>query len=253
MLYGLSSDALRTLTDQESQYSFDAFGRKTGPGSPPEAKPGAPADPNAGAASSVLPRQPAERDRFEISPEMQVALEKAGQAGKAGASEQTKKSGSPSSAEELSPEAQKVVAVLKSADQRVRTHEMAHLAAAGGLARGGASYTFQTGPDGHRYAVAGEVNVDSRPVDGDARATLSKAYQIQRAALAPADPSPQDRAVAAAAASMAAQALAELNRQNFSIKKTAQASATQPAQKQSSFRLAQDNQPVGKTHFDVSA
>lgn len=110
---------------------------------------------------------------------------------------------------ELSPEAQREVEALKKADAEVRAHEAAHLAAAGGLARGGASYTYKVGPDGKRYAVAGEVRLDTSPVPGDPEATLAKAQRLRAAALAPGNPSPQDRAVAAAASAMAARASAE--------------------------------------------
>ncbi len=99
---------------------------------------------------------------------------------------------------------------LKARDQEVKTHEMAHLAAAGGIALGGASFEYQQGPDGVRYAVGGEVNIDTSAVQGDPAATLSKAEQIQRAALAPANPSSQDRQVAAKASAMAANARVEL-------------------------------------------
>ena len=99
---------------------------------------------------------------------------------------------------------------LKARDQEVKAHEMAHLAAAGGIALGGASFEYQQGPDGVRYAVGGEVNIDTSAVQGDPAATLSKAEQIQRAALAPANPSSQDRQVAAKASAMAANARVEL-------------------------------------------
>ena len=102
------------------------------------------------------------------------------------------------------------IAALKAIDRQVRAHEAAHLAAAGGLAQGGANFTYTRGPDGKNYAVGGEVAIDTSPVPGDPAATLAKAQQIQAAALAPSDPSPQDHAVAAAAAAMAAQAQAEL-------------------------------------------
>jgi hypothetical protein len=49
------------------------------------------------------------------------------------------------------------------------------------------------------YAVSGEVSIDSSPVKGDPKATVRKMEQVVRAALAPAQPSGQDRAVAAAA------------------------------------------------------
>lgn len=110
---------------------------------------------------------------------------------------------------ELSPEAQAEVDALKKADAEVRAHEAAHLAAAGGLARGGASFTYKVGPDGRRYAVAGEVQLDASPVPGDPEATLAKAQRLRAAALAPGSPSPQDRAVAAAASALAARASAE--------------------------------------------
>jgi len=99
---------------------------------------------------------------------------------------------------------------LKARDLEVRTHEQAHLSAAGRYANGGASFTYQRGPNGVSYATGGEVSIDTSPVSGDPKATLEKAQVIQRAALAPAQPSSQDRAVAAAAAQMAAQARAEL-------------------------------------------
>jgi hypothetical protein len=72
--------------------------------------------------------------------------------------------------------------------------------------RSGASFSYQRGPDGRFYAVGGEVSIDTSPVPGDPQATASKAEQIQRAALAPAQPSGQDRAVAAQAARMAMEA-----------------------------------------------
>ena len=113
----------------------------------------------------------------------------------------------------LSEAERKQVEELRQRDREVRAHEQAHAAAAGALARGGPSYDLERGPDGRMYAVGGEVNIDTSPVQGDPRATLEKAGQIRRAALAPADPSSQDRAVAAEAAAMAAQARVELTRE----------------------------------------
>ncbi len=99
---------------------------------------------------------------------------------------------------------------LKKRDQEVRSHEQAHIAAAGGLARGGATFSFQRGPDGKQYAVGGEVNIDTSPVSGNPQATIRKAQQIRAAALAPANPSAQDRAVAASASALESQAKREL-------------------------------------------
>lgn len=87
---------------------------------------------------------------------------------------------------------------LAARDREVRAHEQAHQAI-GGQYAGGMSLTFERGPDGKRYAVAGEVPIDISPVPGNPEATLVKAEQVRRAALAPAEPSAQDRSVAAAA------------------------------------------------------
>jgi hypothetical protein len=115
-------------------------------------------------------------------------------------------------ATELSAEALAQLPKLKARDTEVRQHEQAHLAAAGGLALSGASYTYQRGPDGVNYAVGGEVQIDTSP-GATPEETLAKARTISAAALAPADPSGADRAVAAQAQQLAAQARAELSAQ----------------------------------------
>lgn len=107
---------------------------------------------------------------------------------------------------------QKQTEILKARDREVRTHEQAHLSAAGGLAMGGASFEFVTGPDGQRYATGGEVSIDTSGVPGDPAATLRKAETIRRAALAPAQPSGQDYSVASKATAMANQARMEMLR-----------------------------------------
>ena len=104
----------------------------------------------------------------------------------------------------------KIVSELKARDRVVRTHEMAHMAAGAGLVTRGASYTYQSGPDGQRYAVGGEVGIDTSP-GRTPEETLLKAERIRAAALAPAEPSGQDRQVAAAAAKMASQARMEIS------------------------------------------
>ncbi|MDJ0781076.1 MAG: putative metalloprotease CJM1_0395 family protein [Desulfosarcinaceae bacterium] len=101
---------------------------------------------------------------------------------------------------------------LKQRDAEVKAHEQAHLAAGGGLVQGAASYTYEKGPDGAMYAVGGEVKIDTAPARTPEQ-TIRKAQQIRRAALAPAQPSATDRAVAAAAAQMEAQAKAEKTRE----------------------------------------
>jgi hypothetical protein len=99
---------------------------------------------------------------------------------------------------------------LQARDREVRAHEAAHKNAAGSLA-GSASFSYQTGSDGRRYAVGGEVSIDTAKVEGNPEATIRKAQQIRRAANAPAEPSSQDHAVAAQASRMEAEARQELN------------------------------------------
>lgn len=111
----------------------------------------------------------------------------------------------------LSDAARQQVQKLKQIDANVRQHEAAHQAA-GGSHAGGASFTYTRGPDGKSYATAGEVPIDvsaeSEPAD-----TVAKMEQVKAAALAPADPSPQDMRVAAQADAAKLQAQAEQRRQ----------------------------------------
>ena len=112
--------------------------------------------------------------------------------------------------QELSKPEKEEVKDRKERDTEVRQHEQAHLAAAGQYAKGGAQYEFQTGPDNQQYAVGGEVNIDTSPIQGDPSATIAKAQVLQSAATAPAEPSAQDNKVAAEAAKMEAKAQKEL-------------------------------------------
>jgi hypothetical protein len=107
--------------------------------------------------------------------------------------------------QQLSPEQLAQVLQLKTRDSEVKRHEQAHLSAAGGLAVGAPSYSYQTGPDGKQYAIGGEVSIDVSP-GSTPEQTLHKADTIRAAALAPAKPSGADLAIAAAASAMALQA-----------------------------------------------
>lgn len=115
---------------------------------------------------------------------------------------------------ELSPQELEQISKLVQRDREVRNHEAAHVAAGGGYVRGAARFDYQAGPDGKRYAIGGEVSLDTSKVAGDPRATLEKARTIQRAAMAPADPSAQDHNVAAQAMQMATEASMELAKSN---------------------------------------
>ncbi|WP_050772333.1 putative metalloprotease CJM1_0395 family protein [Sagittula stellata] len=109
----------------------------------------------------------------------------------------------------LSGPERKAVSELRARDREVRAHEQAH-ATVGGQFAGAPSYTYQTGPDGNRYAIGGEVPIDISPVEGDPEATIDKMDQVKAAALAPAEPSAADRQVAALADASRAQAVADL-------------------------------------------
>ncbi len=111
-----------------------------------------------------------------------------------------------------------VVAKLQARDSEVRAHEAAHLAAAGGIASGGASFTYQRGPDGKMYAVGGEVPI-SISGGSSPQETIKQMRQVAAAALAPADPSPQDYAVASSARSEEMRALAELRKEQAEAQK----------------------------------
>lgn len=82
------------------------------------------------------------------------------------------------------------------------------MTAGAGMITSGASFSYQKGPDGVNYAVGGEVGISTAP-GRTPDETIQRAQQIKSAALAPVDPSGQDRAVAAKATQMEQQAQME--------------------------------------------
>ncbi len=120
------------------------------------------------------------------------------------------KSGSKAIGGELhfSPEQKAQIDALEKRDREVRDHEASHKAVGGNLASS-PSFSLVRGPNGRLYAVAGEVRIDTSPVPGDPEATLRKALIVQRAALAPSQPSNADRRIAATASAIASKARAE--------------------------------------------
>ncbi len=137
--------------------------------------------------------------------------------------------GPESTPSKLTDEEQREVEELSRRDREVRAHEAAHKAAAGNLAKGGASFDYETGPDGRRYAVGGEVSIDTSPVEGDAAATARKMERVQAAALAPADPSAQDRQAAAQAAGEARQARSAAAREAMGPESNSAGTSASPA------------------------
>lgn len=113
---------------------------------------------------------------------------------------------------DLTDEERAVVDKLQSRDTEVRRHEEAH-ASVGGVYAGRPTYTYQTGPDGQRYAIGGEVRIDIAPIPDDPEATIDKMRVVKAAALAPAEPSSADRRVAAIADAQRLAAQADLSNQ----------------------------------------
>jgi len=163
-----------------------------------------------------------------------------------------KKTDAANTDKELSDEELQEVTKLKQRDTEVKAHEAAHLAAAGGLARGGASYEYQTGPDGKSYAVGGEVSIDTSSTEGDPESTIAKAQQIRGAALAPATPSSQDYKVAAKAAQMEAKARQELSRQQSEQQQISQ-DASQNGPSPTETRIENQKTQQSPYHLSKSA
>jgi len=108
---------------------------------------------------------------------------------------------------ELSVEEKEMVFELQARDAEVRAHEAAHQS--GGAATGGATYTYQIGPDGKMYAIGGEVSI-SFGSGSTPQETIANAQAVIASALAPANPSGQDMAVASSAMVMMMKAQQQL-------------------------------------------
>ena len=108
------------------------------------------------------------------------------------------------------PKIKEEIAKLKEIDAHVKAHEAAHKAAGGSLA-GAPSYKYVTGPDGKKYAVSGEVPIAIKK-GNTPEETITNMQQVKAAALAPADPSPQDLKVATTAEMIENQARMKLQK-----------------------------------------
>lgn len=138
----------------------------------------------------------------------------------------------------LSEEELQLIEQLKLRDAEVRAHEAAHQAA-GGATVGAASFTYQIGPDHRAYAVGGEVPV-SLHTGGSPEETIANARRVRAAALAPAEPSSQDFAVAAAASSL--ESSAQLQQQQLEQAQTLERRPTHIHFGEPCFACARDNQ-----------
>ena len=152
---------------------------------------------------------------------------------------------------ELTAEEEKTVARLQARDREVKAHEQAHLAHAGRYAAGGARYSWQTGPDGRRYAVGGEVPIDLSE-EPEPEQTIRKMQVVRRAALAPAQPSAADRTIAATATQKEARARQEL-RADDEIPASGEQRIS-PQQEKSSNSLPGDpSPPQGRSRISIMA
>lgn len=129
-------------------------------------------------------------------------------------------------------EEQRIVQELAARDREVRAHEAAHVAVGRQYVVSGPNYTYQQGPNGRNYAIGGEVQLDVSE-ENEPQASLDKAEIVRRAALAPVEPSAQDRQVAARASQMAAQArmaIAMERRQSMQTSSSAESGKAVPVQ-----------------------
>jgi hypothetical protein len=180
---------------------------------------------NQGAQSQRNGTLPAIRDAQELQPYRvtisEEALRKAGlikdesQTNKIGAPAKNNSASAEDSSSTVNDQEARELESLKQIDRKVRAHEQAHVMAGGSLVRGAASFGYATGSDGRLYAVSGEVSIDSSPVQDDPGATVSKMMRVISAALAPAQPSGQDRAVASAATKAQVEAQQQVTQQQL--------------------------------------
>lgn len=152
------------------------------------------------ALPAAVPEQSESQGQQQAEPTQNASAQK---------SDQQERSQSQQQSTALSEDDLALLQQLKARDREVRVHEAAH-ASVGGRYAGSASLEYARGPDGKNYAVGGEVSISTSAVSGDPQSTIEKARVIQAAALAPAQPSSQDRRVAAKASQMEIEARSDL-------------------------------------------
>lgn len=198
------ADTALIATLAPAAFGREAMARERGPDT---------ATPATGAA--VFTRAPPQ-DTVSLSPEARARLSADGD-GRAAGVQNASAEEDPEAAERaqdpdgLTEEERAIVDDMAQRDREVRDHEMAH-AIAGGPYTGPPRYQMEQGPDGRSYAVSGEVDIDVSP-ESDPEATIRKMEIVKRAALAPADPSPEDRAIAQMADQIRMQAQQDLQAQ----------------------------------------
>jgi hypothetical protein len=119
------------------------------------------------------------------------------------------KSSSAAAPAQLTPQQQAQVDELRRADQQVRSAALLQTSVGGSVVTTGPQYSYTTGPDGRRYAVSGSVGFDTAKVLKP-QGNIDKGELLQRAALAPPNPSPYDHQVAAVGAGLEADGRSDL-------------------------------------------
>lgn len=109
-------------------------------------------------------------------------------------------------------------------ENNVKQHEQAHMSVGGGLV-GAARFSYTVGPDGKRYVAGGEVSI-SIPSSHKEEDNVQTFERVKRAALAPADPSPQDIKTAAMASALLTAAYQKLAKQKAEDAAKAEANGT---------------------------
>ena len=108
----------------------------------------------------------------------------------------------------ISGDQSKEVEDLKRKDKEIREHEQSHLQSGGSYAHA-PQYVYKTGPDGNKYVVEGKTQIVFQEGDSP-EDTIKIAHTIMKAALAPKEPSNEDRRVMAEALRMEQRAKQEL-------------------------------------------
>ena len=122
----------------------------------------------------------------------------------------------------------------------------------GGALAGTKSFSYVTGPDGVRYAVGGEVSIEFGQSADNPELTVRNASQVRAAALAPADPSPQDLQVAAQASQIIQQAQQDLAKLR-SASATGSASRNRITSALDAFGQVQREEPDSASRLDQRA
>ncbi len=81
---------------------------------------------------------------------------------------------------QLTEEEKREIEKIRKNGRNVRRRELVYRAVVGNHVRGAASFQYDTGPDGIKYATDGHTSIDTRPVINNPEASIRKAQAIKR-------------------------------------------------------------------------